>query len=207
MQFPLNKQTIHLGSGEISLLVPDEQAVKDAYQQGEIGFPYWSQVWPAAKALAQFLLQHPDYTTGKQVLEIGAGLGLPSLVAAANAAAVLCTDHAQEATEVAKQSAQLNGLSNFQTLVLDWNHLPVELKMDVVLLSDINYEPAAMQTLKEMIHRFVQNDLTVILSTPQRLMAKEFVASLLSFCKVNKQVTVAHDNQQVAVSILVLQKG
>ena len=65
--------------------------------QATIAFPYWSKVWPSAEALALFILQHPEYIAGKMVVELGAGLGLPSLVAAQMAASVLCTDYEPEA--------------------------------------------------------------------------------------------------------------
>jgi predicted nicotinamide N-methyase len=206
MRFPLLLQTIVLEEAEIELFVPDENAVREAYQKGEISFPYWSQVWPAAKALAQFLVHHPEYTAGKKVLEIGAGLGLPSLVAARNASFVLCTDYVSDAVAVAGQSAQHHRLQNFQAAVLDWNHLPSDPEVDLLLLSDINYEPGALETVRALINRFAGRKATVILSTPQRLMAKAFISSLIELCVSQEQITIAHAGQQVPVSTLVMQK-
>jgi predicted nicotinamide N-methyase len=206
MRFPLQLQTFVLEGSETKLFIPDENAVREAYQKGEIHFPYWSQVWPAAKALAQFLVRRPEYTAGKNVLEIGAGLGLPSIVAARNASFVLCTDYASEAVAVAGQSANHHRLQNFRAAVLDWNYLPADLEADVVLLSDINYEPAALATLRALIHRFASRKATIILSTPQRLMAKEFVSSLFKLCISQEQITVDHAGQQIPVSTLVMKE-
>lgn len=206
MRFPLLLQKIVLEGSETELFVPDENAVRGAYEKGEIHFPYWSQVWPAAKALAQFLVHHPEYTAGKRVLEIGAGLGLPSIVAARNASFVLCTDYASDAVAIAGQSAQHHSLQNFQAAVLDWNHLPGDLEAGVLLLSDINYEPGALASVKTLIHQFTGSSATVILSTPQRLMAKEFISSLFELCVSQEEMTVVHAGQHVSVSVLVMQK-
>lgn len=206
MRFSLVQKKIVLEETEIIVFVPDESQVKEAYQKGEIEFPYWSQVWPAAIALAQFLLQHPEYTLGKNVLEIGAGLGLPSLVAAQTAATVLCTDHAPDAVAIAHASAQRLQLQNFRSVVLDWNTFPNDVTADVLLLSDINYEPAALATLLALTKRFLENNAVVMLSTPQRMMAKEFILSLLPFCVRHKEAVVHHNGQEVSVSLLVLLK-
>jgi predicted nicotinamide N-methyase len=206
MLFSLHLQTMELAGTPVAIFVPELDAVKAMYEEGAIHFPYWSQVWPAAKALAQFLLLNPSYTNGKSVLEIGAGLGLPSLVAARNAARVLCTDHVPEAVAVARQSAEHNRLQNFTADVLDWQHLPKGLKADVLLLSDINYEPAAFDTLQKVIAAFLQGGTTIVLSTPQRLMARTFIAPLLANCTRQEEIVVLQKESEVPITVLVLVK-
>ncbi len=52
------------------------------------------QLWRGAFLLADHLLQHPGTVAGRHVVELGAGVGLLSIVAAiAGAAHVFCTDH------------------------------------------------------------------------------------------------------------------
>jgi predicted nicotinamide N-methyase len=206
MRFPLVTKSVVLGKEEVVVYAPDEDAVKQACQAGQISFPYWSQVWPAAKALAEFILLHPAYTTKKTVVELGAGLGLPSLVAARYATSVFCTDHSPEAVITVAQSAQQLELQNFSSAVLDWNHLPANLEADVLLLSDVNYEPAAFATLQQLIRRYLEKGTTVLLSTPQRLIGKEFLLSLAPFICRHEQPGILHLGQSVPVSVLVLKK-
>jgi predicted nicotinamide N-methyase len=206
MSLLLQLQTVDLATASIELFVPDAMAMKEAYHEGRIEFPYWSQVWPAAKALATFLLQHPEYTRGKHVLELGAGLGLPSLVAARNAAHVLCTDHAADSVAVVKQSADHLQLQNLTTRIVDWQNLPQDIKADVLLLSDINYDPAAFNTLQKLVDSFLQQETTVILSTPPRLMAKAFVAPLLNACTWQEELMVQHHEEEVGITVMVLEK-
>lgn len=206
MRFPLLLQTIVLEGVDIELFVPDENGVREAYEKGDLDFPYWSQVWPAAQALVRFLARYPEYTFGKRVLEIGAGLGLPSIVAARNASSVMCTDYVPDAVAIANLSAQHHCLQNFQAAVLDWNHLPDDLDVDLLLLSDINYEPEALAAVEALIHRFTRRKATVILSTPQRLMAKDFVSSLLELCVVQEQITIHHASQSIPISVVVMKQ-
>jgi methyltransferase-like protein 23 len=90
----------------LELLIPLPSAVKTNYeqllQQGYVvPFPYWAQIWPAATALSTFLDNHNDYVFDKQVLELAAGLGLPSLVAAGSGAKKVCvSDQSEEAVQV-----------------------------------------------------------------------------------------------------------
>ncbi|KAG0293623.1 nicotinamide n-methyltransferase [Linnemannia gamsii] len=57
--------------------------------------PLWAHhLWNAAKVFANWMDDHPQYTVGKNVLEIGAGAALPSFVAAVNGAnKVVVTDY------------------------------------------------------------------------------------------------------------------
>lgn len=206
MVFPLVLQDVQLSNGCIRLFVPDVAVVKEAHQKGEISFPYWSQVWPAAKALAQFILDNLKYTEGKRVIELGAGLGLPSLVAARNASTVLCTDSEPEAVAVAKASADYAKLKNFNVEVSNWEKQSVPLNTDVLLLSDVSYDPAAFSFLIKTIEAFIQKRTIVLLSTPQRLVAKDFVASLMQYCIDQKEIAIAHGDNEVPITVLVLQK-
>jgi predicted nicotinamide N-methyase len=202
MPFPLKLQTVLLQEQSIEIFVPDADAVKKAYDDGDIAFPYWSKLWLAAIGLSEFILLHPHYLQDKTVLELGAGLGLPSMVAARYAAHVLCTDAIEEATRIAAQAAAQNNLKNVSVSVMDWHYLPEGLSADVLLLSDINYEPLAFEPLLKMIERFLAKATTILLSTPQRLMAKDFVALLEPYCKTKEERVV----NEVTITVMVLKK-
>lgn len=190
----------------IELFVPESKELQERYRQGNTHFPYWGQVWPAAQALTAFLLQHPHFIQNKKVVELAAGLGLPSLAAARYARTVLCSDYLREAVAVIKKSAAHNALQNFSVQLLNWQALPHNLEADVLLLSDINYEPSAFDLQRQLIQQFLQKGATIFLSTPQRLSAKTFITPLLFYCQQHAQVTVLHDAKEVMISILVLKQ-
>src|SRR3954453_9606603 len=79
----------------------DEEAVAD-----DEHLPYWAELWPGARALAEGL---PD-VHGLRVVGLGCGLGLPSLVAAAKGATVTATDWSHDAIELLRTNGSRNGL-------------------------------------------------------------------------------------------------
>lgn len=207
MAFPLVLKEYKVYDQLLKLYEPDINAIMDSYHQGFIPFPYWSQVWPAALALAGFLSHHPHYTRGKQVLELAAGLGLPALVAAGNAAFVIAGDYEPEAISVMQQTATLNGLQNMHIQLLDWYALPACLTADVLLLSDVSYNAALFEVQEKVIRQFLQQGTVVIISTPQRLVAKAAILPLLSFCNHQQEITVLHNKAAVPVTVMVLRQN
>lgn len=201
---PAVLQQIEVGQRSFALYIPDPVFIRQAFAEGTLSSPYWSQVWPSAIGLSLFLLQHTELLAGKKVLELGAGLGLPSIVAAAWAAGVLCTDKEPGAIEMVQRSAAFHRLQHLQAMVMDWR-APDEIHADIVLLSDVNYETEHFQQLRQLIDQLTDRGITVILSTPQRLMAKDFITPLLSLCSEQHSFEVQHHAKAVAISVLLLQ--
>jgi predicted nicotinamide N-methyase len=193
----------------IELFVPNAQEVQDNYLQQKqvqagVPFPHWTKLWPAGLAMADFIHQHPELVQDKNVLELAAGLGLPSFVAARYAKAVCCSDYLQEAVDTMTRTAQHLQLANVACQVLDWNHLPHDLTADILLLSDINYDPDQFDQVYQVLQQFLQQDTTILLTTPQRLMAKPFIEKLLPFCKQQSEMTVFYQQQYTPISLLLL---
>jgi predicted nicotinamide N-methyase len=204
MSFPLHLTEIDLGNEKISLYVPDADAVQRAWKQGSISFPYWSQVWPSSIALSTFIINNSHFVRNKKLLEMGGGLGLPSLVAAKYGTSVICTDKQEEAMEVVKASAVYLGLHNLKTKVLDWGSCTTDLDADIILLSDVNYEPAALEELSRLLRMVLKKGMTILLSTPQRLVARNFVNSFLPFCISQEEMIVRHIGTNVPITMVVL---
>jgi predicted nicotinamide N-methyase len=190
----------------IELFVPDAQEVQNNYFQQkqvqvDVPFPHWTKLWPAGLAMADFIHQHPELVQDKKVLELAAGLGLPAFVAARYAKTVCCSDYLQEAVDTMARSAEHLQLTNVTCQVLDWNHLPEVLSPDVLLLSDINYDPDQFDQLYQVLHRFLQQGTTMLLTTPQRLMAKPFIEKMLPFCQQQNEMTVLYQEQHTPISV------
>src|SRR6476469_3562491 len=69
-------------------LSPDEQ--QDPFAPDLC--PYFGIFWLSSEALGIYLSEKPELVKGKTVLELGSGLGFPSMVAAHLGGDVLCTD-------------------------------------------------------------------------------------------------------------------
>jgi predicted nicotinamide N-methyase len=206
LQFPITKSTISLPQGQFDLYVPDAFAVKAYVKISPEGqsFPYWAKLWPAAIALAAFLQKNPNWVAGKRVAELAAGLGLPSLVAAKHAKQVWCSDISEEAMQVAEKSAILNGAKNITFEACSWSQLPVDFQADIVLLSDINYEPFVFNELEQVLKGLLQKGYTLLLATPQRLLAKPFLQRLSGYITNHYEEPVKTQVENTYVSIFVL---
>lgn len=207
MPASLQLQQLQRPGYTIDLYIPNAQEVQNLYfqqkqVQAQVPFPHWTKLWPAALAMGDFLHEHPDLVKDKKVLELAAGLGLPSFVAARYAKEVYCSDYIDEAVIAMRKTAQALQLNNVTCALLDWNLLPDDLTTDVLLLSDINYDPEQFDQLYLVLQRFIQQGTLIILTTPQRLMAKPFIEKLLPLCKQQYEMTA--DN--TSISLLVLQK-
>lgn len=204
MAYRLQLQHFTFNEVAIGMYVPDAAHVQQWYIQQKVIddnaiFPYWSKVWTAAYALAAFITAHPYYIENKKVLELACGLALPSLVAAKYASHIWCSDNVPDAVEVVKQSVMFNGFKNVTATVLDWEKIPAEIVADVILLSDINYEPERFDALYNLLSLFLHNGTTIILSTPQRLMAKPFIERLRPFV-IQQENTDIQENGVAAIT-------
>lgn len=206
MSFPLLLKEYLIEDQPISLFEPAKEAITNSYRSGEIDFPYWSQVWPAAIGMAQFLSRYAGYIANKKVLELGAGLGLPAIVASYHAAAVITSDYVPEAVAAMQQTVVYHQLQNVAVRLLDWTALPDNLTADVLLLSDVSYDAQLFALQEKLIRQFLQTGTTVIISTPQRLSAREALIPLLSFCKQQEEMLIIQQQQEVTISIFVLQQ-
>ena len=201
---------ITIGKDSIEIFIPDPEHVKKQYQKQalidpKIPFPYWSQIWHSAIAMAQFIQEQPYFITNKKVLELAAGLGLPSFVAARVAKEVVCTDYLPEAVSVIKKSIKHHKYSNISCGLLDWNKMPNPFpEADVVLMSDVNYATKDFETIHSLLRNFLKQGSIIILTTPQRLLAKPFIDQLMPWCKLKEEVEVNHLATDVTITVLVL---
>jgi predicted nicotinamide N-methyase len=191
-------QKIDLKNTTVALFAPDD-IINVPGQHS----PYWAKVWPAAIGLCYFLENNLSYIQNKTVLELAAGLGLPSIYAASFAQQVLASDIEPNAIPFIRESASLNNLLNLDVAIIDWSQVKNIEMPEVVLLSDVNYNPLSFTALLATIHRFLNVGSTIILSTPQRLMAKTFVSQLLPFCIQQEEIII---ERRIAVSVFVLNK-
>jgi len=144
-----------LPGGELRLLQPSEAA--ELPDDGAIEWaplvPYWSVLWRSGVALARELAEAE--LAGRHVVELGCGLGAPSLVAAREGASVLATDESDEALQLVERNARENGLA-LQASPVDWNvpdALVARGPFDLVLAADVLYERANVAPLLSLIRR------------------------------------------------------
>lgn len=139
--------------------------------------PYWAELWPSAIGLARYLGREV-LLRGKQVLELGCGLGLLSVVAARDGARVLCTDYEADALAFARYNALQNGCRHVRFRLVDWRYPALKRRYDVILASDVIYEARHFGPLAALLQRFLSRGGQAFFTDPGRPNAVPFFALL-----------------------------
>lgn len=135
--------------------------------------PYGLELWPAASMLAEHLLTEGGPPTGTAI-EIGAGLGLVSVVASAAGWSVVATDREEEALRFAAHNAHLNGVRLGGYQILDWNAPPTHRRYACVLAADVLYQRVDHTPLLGCIDALLKKDGLAIVADPHRSVADRF---------------------------------
>ena len=167
-------RSIELPSGELRLLQPREAA--ELPDDGPVEWapvaPYWAVLWRSGVALAREL--DGLSPAGLLVVELGCGLGAPSIAAARAGASVLATDASGEALELLTRNAAANAVS-IETAVVDWADPVAVLErgpFDLVLAADVLYERTAAAQLLALLPRLASE---AWIADPGRPAAEAFV--------------------------------
>lgn len=206
--YPITLEQI---SPEIFLWIPDPAAVKTVYknlkeQNSNLPFPFWAKVWASSKAMVSFLQEEPHWIENKIVLEIGAGIGLPSFSIANKTSNIIISDYDREAVALANKNIAHLNLSNCKALVLDWNDIPEHIIADTILLSDTNYNPTDFDALVISITKFLNIGCNIVLATPNRITTNPFIEKLNGFIHKTKNYSIIEGALEKEIAIFVLKK-
>ena len=206
--YPITLEQI---SPEILLWMPDTASVKTVYeklkeQNSNLPFPFWAKVWASSKAMVSFLQEEPHFIENKKVLEIGAGIGLPSFSIANKASNIIISDYDKEAVALVHKNVSYLNLSNVTSIVLDWNDIPEHIIANTILLSDTNYNPSDFDALVISITSFINKGSVVILATPNRITANPFLEKLCAFIHKTKNYCIIEGAIEKEIAVFVLKK-
>jgi predicted nicotinamide N-methyase len=144
---------VDLPGGGVALWQPREAA--ELPDDGPVEWapvaPFWAVLWRSSVALARELdgLDLCD----RRVVELGCGLGLPSLAAARSGAEVLATDAEPDAIEAVRKNAAENGL-RVETAAIDWSRpedLLAQGPFDLAVGADVLYERQSVAALLALL--------------------------------------------------------
>ena len=141
---------IELPAGPLRLRRPAEWA--DLPDDGGVEWapiaPYWAVLWRSGMVLAR-AVEGMDLS-GKRVIELGCGLGLPSLAAARAGAEVIATDADAEALGLVALNAGAAGLA-VATRRFDFKSEPPPARFDLAIAADVLYEETSVRPLLDLL--------------------------------------------------------
>ena len=130
-------------------------------------FPLWAKLWKASWILADFLAQRkadPD----EQLLEIGGGLGLVSIVGFACGHRITMTEYDPHALQFAQANAHLNNCAQLPVVSLDWNRPSLTGSFDTILASEVVYRSQDFAPLLNLFQSYLAPSGEIILASEMR---------------------------------------
>ncbi len=133
-KYSLYFKSLKIGDHTIHLLKPSEIEEflnsKDPFTDAG-AFPFWAKLWEASVVLAHLLAATPE-RRGKRLLEIGAGLGLPGIVASLAGFVAVLADNEQVILDFQQVSAAANGSKSARHILFDLFQPPEIGTFDVI---------------------------------------------------------------------------
>ena len=155
----------------------DWEQLRHEYGEAGMAAPYWATAWPSGLTLAEAVADRS--LGGRRVLELGCGLSVPSLAAAAAGGRVLATDGSADAVAFAAHNLALNELEG-EVAVVDWREPEALVEggpWDLVLAADVLYLRHNVEALLRLLPKLLVPGGEAILADPRRAGGRDFVAS------------------------------
>lgn len=141
--------------------------------------PYWADLWPSSIALARHVAGKD--LSGRRVVEVGCGVGLPAMAALTNGAEVTATDHYEAALDFAAHNARENTGRDLSTAMLDWR-VPGTWeetgRFDLLLGGDVLYERRNLGPLADVVEALLSPEGEALFADPGRSGAGEFLQEM-----------------------------
>ena len=154
-------------------------------------------------ALAGYLSK--ERLAGMRTIELGCGVGLPSVAALAGGARVTATDHYAAALDFVRYNAHHNLGAEPETRLLDW-HAPGAEDLggfDLVLASDVLYERRNVSALAALIPALLVPGGEILLSDPRCTNTQAFLERMWGegFRSSTEERLVPSDGREVVVLV------
>lgn len=118
---------------------------------------------------------------GRRAVELGCGLGLPTLAAANAGFDVTATDYYEDALRFARRNAVSNLGRDIATRLVDWFAFPVDLgRFDLVLASDVLYERRHASLMARAVVQSLAPDGVALVADPGRAALADFLAECVA---------------------------
>lgn len=195
-RFVLQTREVTAGGRTWQLEMPRsaEDLISEADFARDERLPYWADLWPSGIVLANEVSALVG--AGRRAIEFGAGIGLPSLAAAAAGFDLTVTDYYDDALLFARRNAARNLGRDLDTALVDWRALPAPAAhFDLVLAADVLYERPYAPLVARAVVGALAPDGVALIADPGRVALPACLAECAALgAVVRERCAVRHED-------------
>ena len=137
--------------------------------------PYGVALWPSAIALAHEVASREDEFRERSVLELGAGMGLPGIVAGTVGGRVVQTDRDELALHLCQRNGVRNDAAGVEYRVADWTDWTDTARYDWIIGADVLYGAVLHPHLRTIFTTNLAPGGRVLIADPFRAVGLRFL--------------------------------
>ena len=177
-QFRTTVSDVPVGKASFELLHPAnaDDLISEADYVKDERLPYWADIWPSSRVLAERV--GGIRAAGRQLLELGCGMGLVASAAARAGFEVMATDYYEDALLFTQVNVFRNAGVIPETRYVDWRAFPKDLEwFDHVIASDVLYEREYAPLLAAAFAQTLSGRGLGIVADPGRIGVEDFLSA------------------------------
>uniref|UniRef100_A0A8R1Y8K5 Uncharacterized protein n=1 Tax=Onchocerca volvulus TaxID=6282 RepID=A0A8R1Y8K5_ONCVO len=127
-------------------------------------------IWDSGIVLARYISEHPELVANRTVLELGAGLGLPSILSSYQNAKIIHATDRISAISLLEENIRrhANSNCNIEIFAFDWNVDKLPQKYQIILGADLIYGGITFESLIRLFRDASDSDTVIYLCSKIR---------------------------------------
>lgn len=201
-RYPVEQTHFSVGSHRLKLFVP--QSIDALINSDDLftDFPLWAKIWEATAVLTSHLNSLP-VSSGRRMLEIGAGMGVAGLSAALMGHPVTITEYNEDALNFARANARLNGIDPDRIIKLDWHHPALTGRFDWIIGSEVVFKETDFPALMGLFNRYLAPGGRILLAEGMRKTSLKFLKEIEDHYRIRlKKQTLTTEQRKVTVVLM-----